>query len=181
MMSSDKPRKPSWRTDVPKKERKQEARPAWQREVETPAAPPGRWTRKTKIGTGVLAFLLLNALLIFVIYWLWPPKPSCLVLLGAGYEDNLAVPHNVYGWEGMQGLAELAGSGPANALGMGSALLRLKHDPRELRAGDEWERGLEDFKERTVIIYLGMHGGADADGPYLLRQDSVYSEPSKLP
>ena len=80
----------------------------------------------------------------------------------------------------MQGLAELARGGPANALGMGSGLLRLKHDPRELKTGDEWDRGLEDFKERTVIIYLAMHGGADAEGAYLLRDDSEYQKPSKL-
>ena len=179
-MSSDKPRKPSWRSEVPKKATKSEAaRPAWQREAAAPVEATPRWNRKTKIGVGVFGFLAFNALLIWVIYWLWPPKPSCLVLLGAGYEDNLSVPHNVYGANGLDGLAELARGGSGNVLNMGG-LLHLKHDPRELKAGDEWDRGLDDFKERTILIYLAMHGGADADGPYLLRQDSEYKEPSKL-
>jgi hypothetical protein len=179
-MSNDKSRKPSWRSEVPKKDKKQEARPAWQREAEVPTEVTPRWNRKTKIGVGVFGFLAFNALLIWVIYWLWPPKPSCLVLLGAGYEDNLAVPHNVYGSNGLESLAEVARGGSDSMINIGSGLLRLKHDPRELKQGDEWDRGLDDFKERTVLIYLAMHGGADADGPYLLRQDSDYKEPSKL-
>ena len=101
-MSSDKSRKPSWRSDVPKKERKQEARPAWQCDAEGPVEVTPRWNRKTKIGVGVLCFLAFNALLIFVILWLIPPKPSCVVLLGVGYEDNLAVPHNAYGTNGLE-------------------------------------------------------------------------------
>lgn len=179
-MSSDKSRKPSWRSEVPKKERKQEARPAWQREAESTAPAEPRWNRKTKIGVGVLGFLAFNALLIWVIYWLWPPKPSCLVLLGAGYEDNLAVPQNVYGQNGLEALAEVARGGSNGMLGLGSGILQLKHDPRELKSGEDWERPLEDFKERTVIIFLALHGGADAEGPYLLRQDSDYKDPSKL-
>ena len=102
------------------------------------------------------------------------------MLLGAGYEENLSVPHNVYGANGLDGLAEVARGGSGGVFSLGSGPLHLKHDPRELKAGDEWDRGLDDVKERTILVCLAMHGGADAEGPYLLRQDSDYKEPSKL-
>ena len=48
--------------------------------------------RRFKIGLGWIIFLCVCALLIWVATWLRPPRPVRLVLVGAGYEDNLAIP-----------------------------------------------------------------------------------------
>lgn len=184
-MPSDKgrPAKPSWRTEVPSSsEKKREAVPNWKKDTATTEKSGGgkHLTRKTKLGAGVLAFLLFNGLLVWVIYWLWPPKPACLVLIGAGYENNLAVPHNVYGWNSLDGLAELSKGGASGFMSWGSAILQLRYDPKELTTDIEWDKGLADFNERTVIVFLALHGGADSQGAFLLPQDTNFTEEQRL-
>lgn len=179
-MPSDKPR-PTWRTDVPASDKKREALPTWKKDTVAVERSGGKkLTRKTKLGAGVLAFLLFNILLIWVIYWLWPPKPASLVLIGAGYESNLAVPHNVYGWNGLESLAELSRGGPTSFMGWGAATMQLRYEPKTLTTDIEWDKGLADFKERTVIVFLALHGGADSQGAFLLPQDTNFNEDQRL-
>src|SRR5262245_13807351 len=178
-MPSDKPR-PTWRSDVPAADKKREALPTWKKETVVAEKTTGKkLTRKTKLGLGVLAFLLFNALLVWVIYWLWPPKPTCLVLIGAGYENNLAVPHNVYGWNSLEGLADLS-KGASSFMSWGSATMQLRFEPKELNKDIEWDKGLADFKERTMIVFLALHGGADSQGPFLLAQDTDFRDDQRL-
>jgi hypothetical protein len=149
-------------------------RPGWRQEDRPAAvAPARRWSWKLRFAAAALGFLLFSGLLVWVIYWLWPPKPACLVLLGAGYEENLHVPPNVEGRVSLQGLEELTkGGGKANFF-WGSGLLRLKHEPRLVRTDEPWDKGLDSFKEKTVVVFLALHGGADQDGAYFLPDDAA--------
>jgi hypothetical protein len=114
------------------------------------------------------------AFLVWLLLWLAPPGPACLILAGAGYEDNLAVEPNARGKEAMRRLAGLARSStPLSSLFRRSGRLRLAHAPLEVRRGGDWARGLEAVPEKTVIVLLAMHGGADGQGAYLLPHDST--------
>ena len=100
------------------------------------------------------------------------------MLVGAGYETNLAVPANVYGRESLRALAAWAGDSP-HAFAWLPGLLQLQNEPTELRTDAAWDRGLDGAGERTVVVAFFAHGGADADGPYLLRSDALLSAGEK--
>lgn len=56
------------------------------------------WRRKPfKIGMAIASLGIVSALVVVVILWLQPEPPPRLILITAGYEDNLAVPQNVAG------------------------------------------------------------------------------------
>jgi hypothetical protein len=113
------------------------------------------------------------AFLVWLLLWLAPPGPACLILAGAGYEDNLAVAPNARGREAMRRLAGLARSStPLSSLFRRSGRLRLAHAPLEVRRGGDWARGLENVPEKTVVVLLALHGGADGQGAYLLPHDT---------
>ncbi len=143
----------------------------WRREVTAARGAAAHARRRLLVaGVAVLFFLCLGSLL-WASTWLWPLQPSCLVLVGAGYEENLALPANVQGWQGLQDLADLS-SQPSRSPWWGPGWPRLQHAPKELRVGDVWDRGLDSFAENTVIVYFALNGGADAEGAYLLPQDA---------
>ncbi len=81
-----------------------------------------------------------------------------LVLVGAGYEDNLAIPHNVAGRAMLRELANLDHA--------------ANHAVEELRTDRAWDRGLESLVEPTIVVVLAAHGGADGRGAYLLPHDA---------
>jgi hypothetical protein len=172
-MPGDQSRGRSWREQAGGTERKREGQPQWRREPATPAAAPAvkRLSRKTKIGFAALAFLVFCGLLVFAVLLLIPPKPAVLVPLYAGYEDNLAVPANPYGRISAQDLEAMAESGLGSFV-WGSGALRLKSKASEVRTDEPWDKDLNDFKEKTVVVFLALHGGADPDGAYLLPANS---------
>src|SRR5207253_2394212 len=72
--------------------------PAWKGQVD--AAPPAAkqpMSRKSKLTLGAVLLGLLAGLFVVIALLLQPVKPFRLVVLSAGYETNLAVPHNVPG------------------------------------------------------------------------------------
>src|SRR5262249_36929005 len=111
-MPSDRSRPPSraWRRDGSARDRQQAAQPRWRRDKEAPAAPVVTLSRRKKLAIVGAATALLVGVLIWVVWWLFPPKPAALVLVGAGYETNLAVPHNAEGWKGLKDLEGGCGS-----------------------------------------------------------------------
>ena len=100
-----------------------------------------------------------------------PLKPACVVLLYADSEDNLAIPGNPYGRIAAHNLQDLTESGIGSYF-WSSGSLRLKGKATEVRIDDPWDKDLSDFKEKTVIVFLALHGGADPKGAYLLPADS---------
>ncbi len=53
--------------------------------------------------------------------------------------------------------------------------LQLQHEPLELRTDTPWDKGLEHFEEKTVVLFMALHGGADGQGAYLLPNDATAS------
>ena len=151
--------------------------PLWRREEEIKR----QRTRKRKSGrlavVGFL-FLALAGALVWVSFWLKPPRPATFVLIHAGYEDNLAVPINVYGRAGAEGLRQLATSDAVSPIRQ-AGLLRLKRDPLELRRDSDWDADLDAFSEKTIVVYFAVHGGRDRNGAYLLPQDSDLNEKNR--
>ncbi len=171
-MPSDPSRGRSWRHDAGGTERKREAQPQWRREATTPQAPVKRVSRKTKIIATALGFLGFCGLLIWAVLLLMPPKAACLVPIYAGYEENLAVPHNLYGRNSVQDLVKLTESG-AGSFFWGSGAIHLKKNAAELRTDEAWDdKDLGQFKEKTIILFFAVHGGGDLHGAYLLPANS---------
>lgn len=127
---------------------------------------PRRFCR-TRLLLAWLTLFSVVAVMIYVVLWLRPVAGTCLVLVGAGYEDNLAVPHNHHGMEGLRALADLGGAGSGGSW-LRPAGLRVLHRPRSLVKVEEWDRGLRTIPEKTVLLFISMHGGADREGAYLL-------------
>src|SRR5690349_13661060 len=100
------PTRDDWRRPVAAGERRKIG-PKWRRELDPASPRRGRRVKALKVSTAILAFVVLGAMLIWVSTWLWPPHPASLVLVGAGYEQNLAVPHNAYGRRSLRLLAGL--------------------------------------------------------------------------
>ena len=170
-MPSDPSRGRSWRHDAGGTERKRESQPQWRREPATPGAPVQRVSRKTKIAAAALGFIVFCGLLVWAVLLLMPPKRACLVLIYAGYGDNLAVPANVYGKKSVDDLVKLTESGGGSFI-WGSGSLSLKSSPAELRTAEPWDKDLSQFKEKTVVVFFAVSGGADREGAYLLPANS---------
>src|SRR5438128_2441002 len=173
-MPSDQSRGRSWRQQAGSAERKQEAQPQWRREPATPAAAGAtgkRLSRKIKVAATALGFIVFCGLLVWAVTLLMPLKPACVVLLYADSEDNLAIPGNPYGRIAAHNLQDLTESGIGSYF-WSSGSLRLKGKATEVRIDDPWDKDLSEFKEKTVIVFLALHGGADPKGAYLLPADS---------
>jgi len=130
-----------------------------------------RRSRLAALLATALALVLCCTLLVWVVLWLQPARPVGLVLIGAGYETNLNLPHNVYGLRTLHDLAEFVGT-------PGGRLMRLPQEPRELRSDSDWKADLAHIQTPTVLVYLALHGSADSDGAYLLPNDSTPTKPA---
>ena len=174
-MSSEPNPAHSWRPTVTHLVPQEPTGPRWRRESQ---AGDSRWPRRLGVAGLFGGFLACTGLLVWASFWLFPPKPAGLILVGAGYETNLAVPHNVAGREGMQELAAWSRSQPAE-FWWRSGLLKLKPEPIELQKNAAWDTALTRADEKTVVLYFAMHGASDAKGPYLIRQDADGSDPER--
>ena len=172
-MSSELPPLPSpaWRPAVSRAVHRRGPAPPWRQQTVVPLRPTRRFNRRRQAVIAGLGFMVCLGLFCWASFWLWPPSGACIILLGAGYEDNLAIPHNAYGRRSLNDLLEVSSS-PNTAFFWGSRQLRLKHEPRELHVGDDWNAGWTDFPEKTLVVYLACHGAVDDQGAYLLPQDA---------
>lgn len=175
MASDDYPSRPimrTWRPEAAPQEEVVVGGPRWRRDQAGPQRVPFRKSRYFRTGVLGLLALFFIALLIWVSSWLSPPRPACLVLIGAGYEENLAVPANVYGRKSMGDLADLTRAGAKGSFILRAGLFRLHRDALELRRDSVWDTDIDTFAEKTIILYFALHGGSDAQGPYLLPTDA---------
>src|SRR5438477_12789383 len=111
-MSSELPPLPSatWRPALPRAERRRGPAPPWRQQTVAPVRSRRRFSRGRQLAIASFGFFACLGLLCWASFWLWPPTGACLVLIGAGYEDNLAIPHNAFGRESLKGLAEVSAS-----------------------------------------------------------------------
>lgn len=158
----------SWRDQAARKGRPSSEEPPWRREPQRPPLPPGTRSRRIQTAIAFALFFVFCALLLWLITWLLRPKPVRLVLIGAGYEENLAIPPNPYGRHMLRGLVGLAREGPTSGF--------LRYDgaePVDLRSGSAWDRSLNpNADEGTLLLVLGLHGGSDDKGAYVSPQDA---------
>src|SRR5262249_55623565 len=98
------PRKPSWKPDAGSSPTPSSPTPGggapqgWKPTApETPGGPSWLTSRGTLIGMVVAGLLVLAIALIIIVNWPRPVRAPALVIIEAGYEENLAVPHNVAG------------------------------------------------------------------------------------
>jgi len=152
-------------------------RPGWH-PTERPA--PRAWNaRRLLIALAAVATVATAAVFAAVLLWPRPPRPVRLVLIGAGYETNLAVPHNVPGRQGLRDLGHWAEDHNTRWGRRGRPLLEVRAG--ELgREGDAVARGLQDCHASVVVLFLGAHGGADADGAFFLAHDADLADDTSL-
>src|SRR5438309_2141100 len=169
-MPADQSRGPNraWKDQVSGAGSKGGGKRAWQKAPEAPTGPKKPWSKKAKLGIATFALSAIVGLMIVVVLLLRPIKPACLVLIGAPFEEDLSVPHNVYGWKGLEDLAGLVDAGGMTSwLPWGGAQqLRLQAGPQEHDPNQPWVP--KKFDEETVVVFLAFHGGADRTGPYLV-------------
>ena len=100
-MDNNPSKKPGWKKGGgPEKAPVGPAR-AWQKERGAAGAPAGMG-RKVKLLGSLTGFFILLALLFWFIQWLLAGKKTALVLVVAGYETNLTLPHNATGRQGAE-------------------------------------------------------------------------------
>jgi hypothetical protein len=113
-----------------------------------------------------------------VVYWLRPIKPASLVLIGSGYESNLLLPNNVHGWNGLRALEKEVATKedfqdllhfrlepPTKMHQVGDGPVELK----EQGWSELWDKiNIGAYKEKTVVVFISLHGMADDQKAYLL-------------
>src|SRR5262249_26253492 len=112
MGDSPTPRKRSWRDPVgpaPKGPGPNQGARPWQQGPAAPTSNGNRpWSKRTKLALASPPLRAVGAGIVIVVLLSRPPRPLRLVLLYAGYEENLAVPHNVAGVKGPSDLRQWA-------------------------------------------------------------------------
>ncbi len=180
-MPSDPSGKPTqgWRQQVTKAKRNGDALPEWRKELAAPTTQPRPSRKRLKLFLVGAALATILGLLIWLALRPKPPGHSTLVLVGAGYEENLGVPHNVYGREGLKALADWTAGYKKPFLLWGGEIPRLQHQTLEFRSTNRWDKDLDKFDEQTIIVYFALHGGVDSKGAYLLPHDADPANPAE--
>jgi Mg-chelatase subunit ChlD len=174
-MPGDRPSRqvPAWKKGVTQGKSETVAKHAWQREKEEAPQATSRWSLWSKRGLAVGGFVGALVVLVLVILWLLPPKPATLILLGDDYVDELALPHNIYGMNAARGLEDIAKGSDSPVFWWGSGTLQLRQGIDRPKPDASLGMKLGKIKEKTLVIYLAVHGGADSNGPFLYVKDAA--------
>lgn len=149
-----------------------EAKRGWRKEVATTTPTRRKFSRTTKSLLMLLLFLGTVGLFIVVATRFLPPRPAHLVLVTAHYADNLAVPHNLPGWQASQALNTFAQQGHWKFLWWERGLFGSpKEVPFAAKSLLDWSEGLKSRSEDTLILYFAVHGAADSEGAYFIAND----------
>lgn len=170
------PAGPAWRSVIKPGARKREARPHWQGN-ETPAGSARRrlsW--RTKFAFAFGGFLLVSAVLVFVILLLRAPQVASIAVHSTTYQDSLLLPPNPYSQQALAGLMDITRTEEKGWLGWKQRALKKQGDPdRRLRQGPGWYEFLHDLSTPTIVYFPALHGHADAE-PYLFTEDAAGSQ-----
>ncbi len=147
----------------------------WQKQSTPSAGPRKPWSRGSKLFLGLGLLSLFFGGVYVVILLLRPIGPACLVLMGASYDENLAVPHNAYSWKNLEDLGKLKDVPDLfTEKGRPSLLYRSP----ELKGADIWKKEwdvlapkIRSSREKTVVLYLALHGAADSKDAYFFLND----------
>jgi hypothetical protein len=136
------------------------------------ARPPD--SRSVRLLAGLVSFAVCLGVVVWLIWMINPPRPAGVVLLGADYATNLAIPHNALGYQGLRGIEQLSRAPKRWALFNPAELLLFRNPKSQtvLETADDWDALIaalkKGFHEPTLIIMLALHGGSDSDGAYLM-------------
>jgi hypothetical protein len=173
MTPQPSPSSRAWRAQARTPETPTDEGQRWRRDADALLGRRGRRrTRARRFALGFLFLAVLLAALVWIVLWLRPARGTGVLILTAGYEDNLAVPHNVYGRTGANALADMINAARATSPSA-SGRLYLRQPPRLLVNVDDWDRDLARVPDRTILLFLALHGGADTRGAYLLPQNAL--------
>ncbi len=175
-MSGDNPKKPrpGWRQGGGDQPARQVHR-GWKKEAtEVTPTSSRRWI---KIILGFVGIILLVGLLVVVLQWLYAAKPTALVLFGASYETNLAMPLNTEGWNGLQEMSQWATTSQRKSFFSSGSQVRLVKGIQELRADapleSTWSTCFREVDDKNMIVVVTAHGSVDQHGrPYILTNDA---------
>ena len=170
----------------------------WRDRAASPKAPAGKrdwqaqqtvattkkgWSRQSKFLVAGVGFLLFAGAMVWLILKLFPPKPATLVLIGADYnETSLAIPHNEYGWQGLQDLHAWSKKVQGGGHWWGKTGMPVFHGdgPEVLQTTkSEWDKGLDSVKNDSIVIFMALHGGADREDAYLLPEKADPGTPNQ--
>jgi hypothetical protein len=165
MPGSPQPPKRSWRDDAG---RGGPTKREWQKDASGGSGGGPRFSRRLKI---ILAISALFAVIGGVVIWwlmLRHTDPPRYVLIQAGYETNLTVPHNVYGKRVVADLK--AWSEEQNKNYRGDEEHSISTREEELTSeGDPFDKALRGSNAKKVVVYVAVHGSASPDrGAYLI-------------
>ncbi len=171
-MPNNNPRPPkrSWRGERAASARPSVGQPAWK--AERKAAPGLRVSRGVKIGAVLGLFLLVAAGAVAVYLWPRPPDPFRLVLVGAGYDQDLAVPSNALGRRGLDGLEQWAKDYNDKPFGREKGKnVEVKRQVIE-ENNDPVGEAVANTNAPTVVVFLTGDGGGDEQGAYILPENA---------
>lgn len=137
-------------------------------------APPPRRSRRRiwRIGGGVTLLALLTAGFVWLSALFAPPRGVEFCLIGAGYEQNLSVPHNVYGWNSLCDLSTVVDRGKQQSF-WARRFWRSRPEPARLTT----DTNLGDLAPRgsalNWVLFISAHGACDADGAYLIADNDL--------
>lgn len=165
-MDNNPSKKPGWKKGGgPEKAPVGPAR-AWQKERGAAGAPAGMG-RKVKLLGSLTGFFILLALLFWFIQWLLAGKKTALVLVVAGYETNLTLPHNATGRQGAEALRDMADKKDPN----GNQNFTSYSPPTDFKHKADWQPAekLAEMKEGVLLLVFSVHGVSDGPRNYFLR------------
>jgi hypothetical protein len=177
-VAQDRPRKPgtpAWKAAGGGSQKPAAGGPqfAWKPQGQAAQSQVGRRLKLAGVAFGGLGCL---ALIIVLIYWLRPQKGACLVLIGAdpmADVEKLDAPLDVYGWHGGERLAGWSARAAADdhtrQAKLTPQLIDDNQTPESLQSKNlsDFFQKLERRELNPLIVYIGLHGGADAAGPFL--------------
>jgi hypothetical protein len=168
MAESPVPGRRDWRQPKSADATRPTGKRGWQQQSQPATAKPGATPPPAPRGPILtcLTLLLLTVLIGFLVWYFYPTGGQTIyvALVGAGYEQNLALPHNVHG---MRGLRDLA-SADETPLFQSSDVKTLT-DKKESWE-DAW-RAIKDARgRRSLILFLALHGSAEGE-PFFYLDD----------
>jgi len=168
MTKNDTSSSPDWRIPGRRKSNKSSA-PPWRRDEGHPFIDRHRLRHNVAISLSITVFLTLLCLTIWVSTWFRLPRRVDFILVGAGYETNLSMPTNLWGWIGLQDFAKLGDpNGPQTS--WDRSLIKV-HGPQQLTDGRMIKKAINQSTAPTIVLMVAAHGASDDIGPYVIPQN----------
>ena len=132
------------------------------------------WPGRLRLGAAWGGALVLMSGLLWAVSWYYPQPPVDLVLVGAGYQENLAVPHNSCGWRGLADLSKLGDEEVGT-----KSNFHVLGNTTQIDGAFGWQEIVRKSSQDVVLV-ISAHGAADEQGPYLIPNGFTTSQPQRI-